>query len=677
MLSNAKYSIIPIIFILVLGIGIASASDIADFPNDSNMLSIDDSLADSSSGVSGDNEDNPIFSEVNNPDDNLDDNENNNFDGDLTDNEISEISSHQTDSSKIALQPTKTQSKLSANKVNTYYKEKSNLIIYLRDSKNKAIKNKSVKILLNGKTYSRSTGNLGKIVLKLSLKPKKYNVKISFGGDKDYEASSINTIVNVKKAPLKVKTSNAKVYYAPETFFKAKVTNKITKTPIEGIKVLFKVFYSKNKYKSYYAVTDKKGFATLSKRLQTGTYKVSTLIMDNAQKQFISYKNSRAKVTLNVVNTREIGCSSIYVHVSENESAIAFRRDSTYAADLYIVAKKWHGRYAIKQYKLTGTYFFHAITTADGWLIGTGGWDNPTVNKNIENLAGKIVSSNSISSSLLNKIKAQEQQLNSGHFAIVAPNGRYAVVWRSGYITGKLKNGEYLDVPNSRYYFRKGNYKSFSNSTAKAALKIAATDTFGINRRNIMTYLYKRTTKNHKTTAMVKVYGSNDKGNLVGRYTVGLSDNVNFLGDYISKSKLSGTPYMKYLGYYKFGNIDKLFKIQTKVYSPNITRKFNTTTYMKLSLRNKKTNALLKGVKVNLKVFTGKTHKNYIVKTDKNGIAKLNTKTFTVGKHTVLISTANDKYIISGKATVLIREVPVPKADDSANVVDGVDNGVS
>ena len=288
MLSNAKYSIIPIIFILVLGIGIASASDIADFPNDSNMLSIDDSLADSSSGVSGDNEDNPIFSEVNNPDDNLDDNENNNFDGDLTDNEISEISSHQTDSSKIALQPTKTQSKLSANKVNTYYKEKSNLIIYLRDSKNKAIKNKSVKILLNGKTYSRSTGNLGKIVLKLSLKPKKYNVKISFGGDKDYEASSINTIVNVKKAPLKVKTSNAKVYYAPETFFKAKVTNKITKTPIEGIKVLFKVFYSKNKYKSYYAVTDKKGFATLSKRLQTGTYKVSTLIMDNAQKQFVS-----------------------------------------------------------------------------------------------------------------------------------------------------------------------------------------------------------------------------------------------------------------------------------------------------------------------------------------------------------------------------------------------------
>ena len=72
----------------------------------------------------------------------------------------------------------KTATKISAKNVNTYYKEKSNLIVYLRDSNNKAIKNKSVRIVLNGKSYSKITDSLGKISLNLNLKPNKYKVKI-------------------------------------------------------------------------------------------------------------------------------------------------------------------------------------------------------------------------------------------------------------------------------------------------------------------------------------------------------------------------------------------------------------------------------------------------------------------------------------------------------------------
>lgn len=578
----------------------------------------------------------------------------------------------------IAKNDSKIETRLSANKVIAYYKEDSKLLINLKDSNKNALKNKSVKIFLNGKTYSRTTDNLGSIALNLNLNPNKYNVKISFNGDKEYNASSINTVVTVKKAPLSIKTRNTVSYYHSSTFFKAKVINKITKKPIEGIKVLFKVYSSKNKYKNYYSLTDKKGVATLNNRLKTGFYDVYTSIKDNSQKSFVSYSNSKKKAILRVMDTREVGCSSIFVYVNENESAIAFRRDSTYAANLYVVAQKWHGRYAVKQYKLTGTYFFHAITTSDGWLIGTGGWDNPNVNKKIENLAGKIVSSNSIKNSYLKSIKGQERKLVTGHFAIVAPDGRYAVVWRSGYIKGKLKNGEYLDVPNVRSFFHKGKYKKFSNKTAKAALRIAATDRFGVNRRNIMVYHYKRTTKDFKTNATVKVYGSNDKGNLIGRHTAGIKDNVYFKKKFISKFKLSGTPNQKYIGTHEFGNIDKYFKTQTRLSAKNVTGNFNQSQYFKLTLKNKKTKKALKNVKVNLRIYDGKKYNDYSVKTGENGVAKFNTKALKIGSHKVIISPKNHKYIISGKFNIVIKKV-IPNSDNltKVNSTDNTDSSSS
>ena len=689
MLKERKVLILSIIFILFLSIGIVSASDIAEISdnpnlgffegkslvNDYSLVSIDDNSYSMDSNLNS-IEDNLISEDKTNK--NSDINKKSNDDGnsiknnssrdDSKSNEITAKTDEKTKVSPNSTNKTKTKvkTKIVAKNVNTYYKEKSKLNIYLKDSSNKALKNKSVKIYLNGKTYSRITDKLGMVALNLNLLPNKYNLKIAFAGDEEYKSSSINRVINVKKAPLVVKTRNTVSYYHPDTFFKAKVINKITKNPIEGIKVLFQVYSSQKKYKNFYSLTNQKGIATLNKRLKMGAYDVYTFIKDNSKKQFISYKNSKNKAVLKSMDTREIGCSSIYLHANQNESAIAFRRDSTYAASLYLVVKKWHGRYAMKQYKLTGTYFFHAITTADGWLIGTGGWDNPTVNKKIENLAGKIVASNSLKSSLLKSIKAQERKLNTGHFAIVAPDGRYAVIWRSGMIKGKLKNGEYLDVPNNKYLFRHGKYKKFSKNVAKAALKIAATDVFGLNRRNIMVYHYKRSTKDFKTSAIIKTYGSNDKGNLAGRFTAGKKDNVYYKGKYISKYKLSGTPYMKYLGTHKFGIIDKLIKTQAKVGSRNLTtNKFNQSQYFRFTLRNKKTNNLLKSVRIRLRVYTGQTYRDYYVKTDKNGIAQFNTKNLKACYHKVLLGTGNNKYVISDKKYIYIQRDVKPEVNST------------
>ena len=555
---------------------------------------------------------------------------------------------------------------IKAKNVNSYYKENLKLVLSLVDSDNQAIPNKAIKITINGKIYSKLTDNSGKVELGLkNLKPKTYLGKMEFLGDEDYKSCSSTVKINIRKSPLSIKVSDYKTYFLSDLFFSAKVINKITKNPIEGIKVMFNVYSSQNKYKNYYAKTDKNGIARLSKNLKVGSYDVYTYIKDNAQKNFINYRNLKNKVVLTIKKTAEVGCSSIYLRKNENESAVAFRRDSTYAATLYIVAQKWHGRTAVKQYKLTGTYFFHAITTSDGWMMGTGGWDNPSVNRNIENLAGQIVSSNAIKTSLLNKIKYYERKLPTGHFAIVAPDGRYAVLWKSGYIRGTLKNGEYLDVPNARSLFRHGTYKKFSTNVPTAAMRIAATDVFGVNRRNIMTYHYKRVTKNYKTSAQVAVYGTNDKGNLMGRHTVSLRDNVYYKKTYYSKYKLPGSPNKKLLGTHSFGNIDKLIKTQTTLSAPKVTNDYNVSKYFCITLKNKKTKNVLKGVKINVKVYTDSKYKNYVITTNRSGVAHFNTKVLDPGTHSVVISPANHKYIISGKGTIVIKKPKVNPSNSS------------
>ena len=631
--------------------GCASASD------DFSSSSLDDSDNDLSNGVGissvssasydSSNTDSPISLE-DIQDKSIVDN-----DGSFSDNS-SELNTlnmpSKYDNSKIG-------TRINAKKVSAYYKEKANLNISLKDSNNNVLKNKQVKILLNGKTFVKKTDNNGNIRFLLNLNPGNYNVKLIFVGDDTYEKTSFNTKITIKKTPLSIKTKNYSTYYKSDLFFTAKVINSITKYPIDGVKVLFKVYSSKTKYKKYYSLTNRKGIAHLNKNFKVGSYDVYTFLNETNEKKYLEYKNLKNKAVLKVKKTAEMGCSSIYVYVSENESAIAFRRDSTYAAKLYVVAQKWHGRHAVKQYKLTGTYFFHAIVTSDGWMMGTGGWDNPTVNKKIENLAGKIVSTNSMKNSNLKAIKRVESRLPTGHFAIVAPNGRYAVIWKNKIIKGKLKKGEYLDVPNIRSSFRCGKFKKFSTDPATAAHKIAATDHFGVNRRNIMTYHYKRASKNYKTYSTVEVYGSNDKGNLVGRHTSHLKDHVLFKKTFFNKNKLFKTPNKKLLGIHKFGNIDKLIKTNTKVTAPKVTADFNNTNYLKITLKNKKTNKTLKGVKINIKVTSAKKSNNYVIKTNKNGVAQFNTRVLDVGTHNVTITPANHKYIISGKSKIVIKAV--------------------
>lgn len=535
-------------------------------------------------------------------------------------------------------------SKIETKNITAYYKENSELVSYLKDVNNKPLSNKKVSISLNDKVYNKVTNSEGKIVLKLNLKPGAYTAAINFKGDDNYTQCSSNAHITVKKASLVVSTGNYKTYFESDLFFKAKVTNKITKNPVKGVKVAFKVYMGGKKFKTYYATTDAKGIVYLKKNFKVGSYKVVTSI-----KKDKNIKSKNSKATLTVKPTAEMGCTSLYVQVSNYEAVAGFRRDATNAKTLHIVKYTLNGKQAIKQYK-KNSYFFHLVTTADGWMFGTGGWDNPSINHAIEKLAGKMAKTGKIKRSYLKKIQKYERRLTIGHFSIKAPNGKYAIVWGSSIKTGKLKSGQYISVPNAKSCFRHGTWAKFSKDPAKAAIKIAATDSFGVNRRDATAFHWKATTSEGKTSSTLKVYVANDNGHLMGRNTGHLKDNVYFKGKFFSKNKLPKTPSKLLLGVHKFGNIDKLIKTQTTVKAPKLSKNLNESKTFDITVKNKKTKKAINNLK--LKVKIGK--KVYIIKTNSKGIAKFNTSALKIGSYNVLIYSANMKYYVSAKSKIVI-----------------------
>lgn len=538
------------------------------------------------------------------------------------------------------------QTKIESDNVDTYYMEDSELVSYLKDVNNQPLANKNVEISINSKLYNKITDSAGKVVLKLNLKPGTYTATVRFQGDENYTASSANAIVNVKKSALTLTTSDFKTYFESGFYLKAKVINKITKNPVKNVMVAFKVMFSRNRYAVYYATTDENGIAKLKKNFKVGSYKVIVQIKKN---KYLKAKKSKA--TLTVLETAETGCSSLYVQVSDTEAVAGFRRDATNAKTLHIVKYKLKGKAAIKQYK-TNSYFFHSITSADGWMAGTGGADNPVINRAIEKLVGKMFKTGKIKKSYLRTIQGYEKRLGIGHFSIKAPNGKYALVWASGIVKGKLNPGEYIDVPNSRSMFRQGTWAKYGSDPAKAAIKIAATDSFGVNRRDATAFHWKATTSDGKTTAKLNVYAANDNGQLAGRSTAHLSDHVIFKGKFYSKNILPKTPFSLLLGVHDFGNIDKLIKTQTLVTALKLTKNLNESKTFDITVKNQKTGNPIKGLILKLKI-DGKV---YEVKTDKNGVAHFKTNSLDVGSYDVVIFTDNVKYLVSASSKIKITE---------------------
>lgn len=99
----------------------------------------------------------------------------------------------------------------------------------------------------------------------------------------------------------------------------------------------------------------------------------------------------------------------------------------------------------------------------------------------------------------------------------------------------------------------------------------------------------------------------------------------------------------------------KITKAKTVVQAPKVTAKYKKSKYFKVTIKNKASNKAVSKVKVKIKVYTGNKYKTYTVKTNKKGIAKINTKKLKRGKHKVVISSGNKNYIISKNSSIRIK----------------------
>lgn len=152
-----------------------------------------------------------------------------------------------------------------------------------------------------------------------------------------------------------------------------------------------------------------------------------------------------------------------------------------------------------------------------------------------------------------------------GHFVIKSGDGTYGVVFNNIYHTGKLQPGQFVVCPNVYSMSKKGDYDT-SLSPVDASIKLGYTDSYGVNRRNLMTYHWKLTTSPNGLSYGVDSYASNDNGAGCGKSTASLSDNIYYYNNFVSRSSLPVTPNKLYLGNHIFENSAlEIFKLLTPV----------------------------------------------------------------------------------------------------------------
>lgn len=260
---------------------------------------------------------------------------------------------------------------------------------------------------------------------------------------------------------------------------------------------------------------------------------------------FTSVNSTGVKKASKTVKTNS-GCCSVLVHVKKGVDVFSYRRDSTYAADLHIIKTKWYGKEAVKEYKTTNGYFFHTIITRNGWIVSSGGPDIVWITQKLENIAGHASVRGYIKKSDINSAYALLRKEGLGHFLIKDPSGNVGMVTynygRSKIKLFKMKNGDYVSLPNNPIYYRQGTISKKSNPVS-STIHIAGTDRYGVNRRNIITYKV----QNIHNSTEVNIWASFDGGKLIKRYR-GRPDNIIFKGHKIYAHTLPGIPSKRYIG---------------------------------------------------------------------------------------------------------------------------------
>ena len=123
----------------------------------------------------------------------------------------------------------------------------------------------------------------------------------------------------------------------------------------------------------------------------------------------------------------------------------------------------------------------------------------------------------------------------------------------------------------------------------------------------------------------------------------------------VGKHKIVVSPNSKYYTFPEKTFTLTIKKAKTTVTAKKVTAKYKKSKYFKVTVKNKASGKVVSKLKIKIKVYTGKKYKTYTLKTNKKGVAKLNTKKLKRGTHKVVITSKNANYEISKKSSIKIK----------------------
>jgi len=239
---------------------------------------------------------------------------------------------------------------LKAPDIKTYYTTKTKFTITLKDSIDRPVKKAPVKIQINGKTYSKTTDNKGKIILNLNLKSGKYPVTSTYTGDKKYEKTQTKSTITVKST---IKCSDLTKYYKNKAPYSATFYDK------KGKKLKEKNVKFKINSKTYTFKTTKKGTVKLNINSPPGTYHIENInpqtdekvtrtitIKSPIQTKDLSMNESdNSKFTAKILNTKGKASPNKIVVFRVDGKTYASRTNTNGIASLTITLNE--GKYII------------------------------------------------------------------------------------------------------------------------------------------------------------------------------------------------------------------------------------------------------------------------------------------------------------------------------------------
>lgn len=181
-------------------------------------------------------------------------------------------------------------------------------------------------------------------------------------------------------------------------------------------------------------------------------------------------------------------CCSVYVRVNSTCYALSHRRDG--GVINYTLCIDKNGGY-IKEFKPFAECYFLSKVYENGWVIGTGGWDDSAQNEKVEAIASDMALNGNISLEALRMILDVKNLCDVGHLLIVAPDGTYGnVIVRFDNLfigMGVLDDGGYIVSPNDPVYRQEGKLSDIDDVVLQN-INLSVRDGYGYNRHCVVVH---------------------------------------------------------------------------------------------------------------------------------------------------------------------------------------------